>query len=156
MKKYVKKDDGVSPVIAVILMVAITVVLSAVLYVMVSGLVHTSGITPAANMNWKEDFDRQGNYTGSITVIVGRNVVRIDDVSVTIIHDGVSGSEDLDALDKARDLRIGNMIFDYDDTNGDSNLGAEDVFTISGGKRGDTIILMYKETDGQMASSTLT
>ena len=33
------KNDAVSPVIAVILMVAITVVLAAVLYVMVSGLV---------------------------------------------------------------------------------------------------------------------
>ena len=40
MKKiYKKKDEGVSPVIATILMVAITVVLAAVLYVMVIGLV---------------------------------------------------------------------------------------------------------------------
>ena len=38
-KKMAKrlKDSGVSPVIATILMVAITVVLAAVLYVMVSG-----------------------------------------------------------------------------------------------------------------------
>ncbi|TLZ43274.1 MAG: type IV pilin, partial [Methanobacteriota archaeon] len=39
-------DDAVSPVIATILMVAITVVLAAVLYVMVSGLITGPGSTP--------------------------------------------------------------------------------------------------------------
>ncbi len=47
MKAIVRKDEqGVSPVIATILMVAITVVLAAVLYVMVSGLIGTGTNTP--------------------------------------------------------------------------------------------------------------
>lgn len=51
MKKYwaIRKDsEAVSPVIATILMVAITVVLAAVLYVMVLGFGGTSVTTPAA------------------------------------------------------------------------------------------------------------
>jgi flagellin-like protein len=62
MKAIIRKDeDAVSPVIATILMVAITVVLAAVLYVMVSGLITSPGSTPkamgvsisqAANGNW--------------------------------------------------------------------------------------------------------
>ena len=44
-----KKDDAVSPVIATILMVAITVVLAAVLYVMVMGFGSGSDSTPAGN-----------------------------------------------------------------------------------------------------------
>ena len=51
MKKYwaIRKDaEAVSPVIATILMVAITVVLAAVLYVMVLGFGGTSTTTPAA------------------------------------------------------------------------------------------------------------
>ncbi len=45
----IRKDrKAVSPVIATILMVAITVVLAAVLYVMVSGLVSGPGATPTA------------------------------------------------------------------------------------------------------------
>ncbi len=45
----IRKDrKAVSPVIATILMVAITVVLAAVLYVMVSGLVAGPGATPSA------------------------------------------------------------------------------------------------------------
>jgi len=51
MKKYwaIRKDsEAVSPVIATILMVAITVVLAAVLYVMVLGFGGTQTTTPAA------------------------------------------------------------------------------------------------------------
>src|SRR3989475_11468709 len=44
MKSVIQKDEAaVSPVIATILMVAITVVLAAVLYVMVSGLITPVG-----------------------------------------------------------------------------------------------------------------
>jgi flagellin-like protein len=47
MKNVIRTDEGaVSPVIATILMVAITVVLAAVLYVMVSGLISGPGSTP--------------------------------------------------------------------------------------------------------------
>src|SRR5437879_11677210 len=49
MKSIIRKDEAaVSPVIATILMVAITVVLAAVLYVMVSGLISGPGGTPQA------------------------------------------------------------------------------------------------------------
>ncbi len=49
MKAIIRKDEqAVSPVIATILMVAITVVLAAVLYVMVSGLISGPGNAPKA------------------------------------------------------------------------------------------------------------
>jgi len=49
MKAIIRKDEqAVSPVIATILMVAITVVLAAVLYVMVSGLITGPGGAPRA------------------------------------------------------------------------------------------------------------
>lgn len=62
--RAIRRDqEAVSPVIATILMVAITVVLAAVLYVMVSGLVTGPGATPQAigisigsttdGQNWK-------------------------------------------------------------------------------------------------------
>ena len=43
VRKILENEKGVSPVIAVILMVAITVVLAAVLYVMVTGLIGGGG-----------------------------------------------------------------------------------------------------------------
>ena len=46
MKKIYRKEEGVSPVIATILMVAITVVLAATVYIMVAGLGGGGGGTP--------------------------------------------------------------------------------------------------------------
>jgi flagellin-like protein len=53
MKSYLlrKKKDAVSPVIATILMVAITVVLAAVLYVMVMGFGGGQTATPTGTIN---------------------------------------------------------------------------------------------------------
>ncbi len=50
--RNIRKDDAVSPVIATILMVAITVVLAAVLYVMVMGMTGNGGGATASG-NWQ-------------------------------------------------------------------------------------------------------
>ena len=66
-KKFAKrmKDSGVSPVIATILMVAITVVLAAVLYVMVSGFTHSPGTAQSAGLNEAAVSSTQWNVTVS-------------------------------------------------------------------------------------------
>src|SRR5467141_497892 len=70
MKSIIRKDEAaVSPVIATILMVAITVVLAAVLYVMVSGLLSGPGGTPTA---WGVNIGKSGdqsNWTLTFTWI---------------------------------------------------------------------------------------
>ncbi len=67
-KSFIRKDEeGVSPVIATILMVAITVVLAAVLYIMVIGLAPSGSViptgtwgkkTPVSNTAYDVDFGR--------------------------------------------------------------------------------------------------
>ncbi len=64
MRKNWKDRKGVSPVIATILMVAITVVLAAVLYVMVMGFGNDPADTPKVALN-KVD-NGNGNYTVSV------------------------------------------------------------------------------------------
>lgn len=73
-KKMAKrlKDSGVSPVIATILMVAITVVLAAVLYVMVSGFTHSPGTANSAGLN--EAQNSAHNYTVSISSVSASNI----------------------------------------------------------------------------------
>ena len=70
MRSIIRKDEqAVSPVIATILMVAITVVLAAVLYVMVSGLISGPGGTPTA---WGVNIGKsqsQTNWTLTFTSI---------------------------------------------------------------------------------------
>ncbi len=70
MKAIIRKDeDAVSPVIATILMVAITVVLAAVLYVMVSGLITTP---TAPSSGWGINLGKStdgSNWTLSMTTV---------------------------------------------------------------------------------------
>ena len=66
------KDSGVSPVIATILMVAITVVLAAVLYVMVSGFTHSPGTANSAGLN--EAQTSTNNFTVTVSSVSASNI----------------------------------------------------------------------------------
>ena len=72
MRKNWKDRKGVSPVIATILMVAITVVLAAVLYVMVMGFGGDSDATPKVALT-KVD-DGAGLYTISVVSVSGGSI----------------------------------------------------------------------------------
>ena len=89
-KKMAKrlKDSGVSPVIATILMVAITVVLAAVLYVMVSGFTHSPGTANSAGMTSSQ------NATGKYTITI--NSVSNSNIKISTLKIVISGSTDSD------------------------------------------------------------
>ena len=67
------KDSGVSPVIATILMVAITVVLAAVLYVMVSGFTHSPGTAQSVGLN-EAPGSAANSYVVSISSVSASNI----------------------------------------------------------------------------------
>ncbi|HDP96306.1 MAG TPA: type IV pilin, partial [Euryarchaeota archaeon] len=84
MKKIwsIRKDgDGVSPVIATILMVAITVVLAAVLYVMVLGIGGDTG--SSINVSMSKDSSAT-NWTYSVTAISGTSQLAQADVYIIV------------------------------------------------------------------------
>jgi len=154
MKKIWRSEEGVSPVIAVILMVAITVVLAAVLYVMVSGMLTTTNITPTVSMYWTKG--DPGEYTGSVVSISGTETLRLDDVIVSVTHGGESDSNTLEWLVAGtNEITVGNFTLDFVDNNNDQQLGGEDDFFVTGGVRGDIIRLVHERTSGQMVSYTL-
>jgi flagellin-like protein len=87
------RKRGVSPIIATILLVAITVVLAAVLYVLVSGLIHTGASTPynvgmgtatpsnpAANTYW--EVIPLSPTTGLTTAMFGLVVQNVNSIGV--------------------------------------------------------------------------
>ena len=88
MKRVWKKDDAVSPVIATILMVAITVVLAAVLYVMVIGFGGTGGSTPAGS--WTE-CSATSNVTGELRFGAFTSDVQPLDIKIFVTVDGAAG-----------------------------------------------------------------
>jgi flagellin-like protein len=72
MKAIIRKDDqAVSPVIATILMVAITVVLAAVLYVMVSGLIGGTNTTSKPTVSLTLATKVSGTSSGADVLVAG-------------------------------------------------------------------------------------
>ena len=85
MKGIRREEEGVSPVIATILMVAVTVVLAAVLYVMVMGMV-SSGPAPDMPLG----LNQQTKCDTSVTVLISSapTTARIYGSLISITHDG--------------------------------------------------------------------
>jgi flagellin-like protein len=143
------KRSGVSPVIAIILMVAITVVLTAVLYAMVSNIMIEVETTPKGSFNPMKVNDGT-NWTIFIESLAGK--VRIVDAQY-ILRSATNGSnlEDADLSDPPNNIVTFN-------SNNDNFLDAHDSFFIDSTKgvvRGDVFVLIYKPTGDIMITTTL-
>jgi flagellin-like protein len=69
IKQLIHDDDAVSPVIGVILMVAITVILAAVIASFVLGLGdQAQQATPQASFSWDYEQDKPSHTTGNVTI----------------------------------------------------------------------------------------
>jgi flagellin-like protein len=153
MKKIWRNDEGVSPVIAVILMVAITVVLAAVLYVMVSGMMTGTTTAPTGALSFTEN--TVGNYTGGVISL--SDTVKVSDASVTIIDISTGNSKSLDPLASGTAITpgAGELSVTYTDSNANLKIDAGDVWTVTNGAAGDIIKLIHK-TGKSVAEYTLT
>lgn len=128
MRKNWKDRKGVSPVIATILMVAITVVLAAVLYVMVMGFGDDGGKTPTVALNSKET-TTTGYY----------------DVYVTSVSGGDIDHEDVSAIVVSGNAKISNPTTGGINHKGsETNLQAGDNVTVEVSGAGD-IVVMFKD-----------
>lgn len=147
---WLKKDrEGVSPVIAVILLVAITVVLVATLYFIVSGFMTETQDTPKAALVFIESEDVDGKFTGGVVEITKK--VHTEDVSLTVV-DGETGEAGIiyPLIDGAT-AQIGTpgtgINVTYFDLGTIGQLDGSDIFIIYQGTLGDKITLTYIPTD---------
>lgn len=136
MWKTRRKTEAVSPVIATILMVAITVVLAAVLYVMVMGF-NTGGSTPTAALSASQT--GTGSYTVTVISISSSGVANSTGVTYNIVITPTAG-------------HASNMFCHG------ANIAAGDYFTITGltAPGTYTVRLNYVSTGNTMGSTTIT
>jgi flagellin-like protein len=87
MKILYKKEKGVSPVIATILMVAITVVLASAVYLMVSGYIGSAPSKPVAM-----SFTVTSTSTSSVFQVVSGNISVTTSTPLTITVTNSSGT----------------------------------------------------------------
>lgn len=119
------------------------------------GNIGSTGTTPTVSMNWYEDPEEPGKYLGQVVSISGTSSINTDDVTITVTHGVESSSRDLDILAEGISLQVGDLILDFIDLAPSGRLGAEDIFTITGGDTGDNVRLVYAPTAGMMCSTTL-
>ncbi|HEY3420584.1 MAG TPA: type IV pilin N-terminal domain-containing protein [Methanomassiliicoccales archaeon] len=133
MWKMRKDKSAVSPVIATILMVAITVVLAAVLYVMVMGFGTGGGSTPTASMTATKTSSLVYNVT-----VQSVSVNTIKYTSLTVVCAGANSTAIMPALA------------------GSTTLGAGDSFIVTATGPGPvTISLRDTATSNNVASITI-
>ena len=125
------KDSGVSPVIATILMVAITVVLAAVLYVMVSGFTHSPGTTNSAGLSTSNT--GVGNWTITVDKVSVSNIALSSLKVVLNGHSYTFPSSGNGALTNTSSSSTTSPVeLTFNNVAGGSDLSASDYFTIAG------------------------
>jgi len=104
MKSLIQQDRGVSPVIGVILMVAITVILAAVIGTFVLGLGDSLNQAPQAQLDAEEiDSDDSGTIDGIELSHNGGDTLASGDIKISW-----SGTSDADQL--SSDLTVGDSV----------------------------------------------
>ena len=153
-----RKDmEGVSPVIAVILLVAITVVLVATLYFVVSGLVEETQDTPKAALVFTESEDIDGKFIGWIQAITQK--VYLEDVALTLIDTETGEASIIYPLADQASTKVNasspTLTIFFDDVGGLGQLDGNDIFTVYNGTQGDRITLSYIPTDDLLGYAEL-
>ena len=151
MKKLWKNEEGVSPVIAVILMVAITVVLAAVLYVMVSGMMTETETTPRGSLTFS-DTDISYKYTGQF-----QGSVKLDKVDISIYDANLDETivKQAPTGDFSLSTSSGFLNLTYDDVQPDGKLDASDTLILTGAQVSDKVMIVWKATGETVGSDTI-
>ena len=156
----IRKDErGVSPVIATILMVAITVVLAAVLYVMVTGLLGGgTQVNPAVTFGPTSNpsLNTWSATCAAVTGIAGQHTLSSWEVQVlngtaTAITSQSLANFAVPAGVTGAGITL--KLTDVGGSTGGGKLSAGDIFTISGVGAGNQYkaLLIWKQTGGQAA-----
>jgi len=157
MKKIwkMRKDiHAVSPVIATILMVAITVVLAAVLYVMVLNLGGTGSITPAISTNKTTNSTA---YIWTVVKITGDAQVQISDVYVQLKAAGSATFAIQTAQLGTTGVGDGTLGFTYSQAKAGTTIAVGDTFVLlkASYNTGSTLKLVTNGATGEYATLTV-
>lgn len=142
LKQLITEERAVSPVIGVILMVAITVILAAVIGTFVLGLGSNVQSTPQASFDF--DFaEDSGSYNVTITHSGGDALTSDDGQNVTISSESAGEEGWLDDQDP---IQAGDS-YAYADGNTDETAGSSQELS-----SGETVRVVFIGSDGSSAT----
>ncbi|WP_324661843.1 type IV pilin N-terminal domain-containing protein [Haloarcula sediminis] len=135
-KELLTNDDAVSPVIGVILMVAITVILAAVIATFVLGLGDSlSNSAPQANF----DFDYDSSANDLTITHEGGDAIPESEIA---LRGASSGSNEGPGID-----------WDGSETAGDADITAGSSYTYTGVESGDTVRVIWQDSNGDNSAT---
>ncbi len=150
----IKSKEAVSPVIGVILMVAITVVLAAVVYLWVIGFFSAKGSTPTVNFTSTKIDENTANERYLVSVVApSRNDIAISAVKIKVIN--AAGTILIDkSLADIYSKKVNDARFNDD---GDCILNAGDSFYLytTTYHEADKVVLVYVPTGSIMGTISL-
>ena len=146
LKKLFTEERAVSPVIGVILMVAITVILAAVIGAFVLGIGGDQNATPQASISLDATVDESDSANSAIEIVHnGGQTLELDDLQLSINGTielnpvaGAGDSEAGDTLISGESLEVSNDDMDEDPIDDDA-----------------TIRLIHEPSGGVLASTTV-
>ena len=152
--RYIRKEKGVSPVIATILMVAITVVLAATVYIMVSGLGTTTTQQITGNFASKEMVDSD---TWKLTFSTFNPETSIKNLKISI-SDGtntatVQFSDDSNGASQTASLGSATITIYYYDLADNHKINTGDYLLIDGVSTGTTYTVTILDSEGNQICS---
>jgi flagellin-like protein len=157
MKKMWKNRSGVSPVIATILMVAITVVLAAVLYVMVMGFGGQGSTAPTGS------FSEKSKVTGGekLTFAAFSPETAPSALKVVIEKDGAANSATYILTDLSstsaltpEGSAIPSVYLNYTDLAGNKIINSGDYLTVNCGTGSYTVTVLFASTGDKITESS--
>jgi len=141
IKQLIQDDEGVSPVIGVILMVAITVILAAVIAAFVLGLGGSSNETPQASFDF-ELTEGTSSSTGQLDITAqSGDTIDADNLELTV---GGQSLTDNSGVDEGSSSSF----------SGDVSAGstATIVFADNNDAQGETVNVVWSSSDGEDSS----
>ncbi len=136
LKAIFDDDRGVSPVIGVILMVAITVILAAVIGTFVLGLGDSLNQTPQATLNAEVTEGDDDGYTEIVVNHDGGDAISWSDVRIEYTN---SGGTDVTVEEPSDELTVGNSEIVVDMASADIDASGETITLIH--EPSDSILL---------------
>jgi len=166
LKSLFADDEGVSPVIGVILMVAVTVILAAVIGAFVMNMGdNLSQSAPSANFEFEaSDTDGDNSYVVQVTHDGGDSITNKNTKSL-VVKDMADNAQEIWADDAGNgietwsangDVAAGDNVYIGDDS-GETNNGEHDGDTstsqVTGFSQGDTLKVIWTADNGQSSQT---
>jgi hypothetical protein len=133
-----------------------TVVLVAVLYYTVSGMIDRTEITPVGALGFTEHETTDGEFIGGVVSL--SNKVKLKDVSLTLIDAETGTSGLINPMVNGGSAQAGDpgseITITYDDAGKTDWLDSSDVLFITGATTGDRVVLIFLPSDDLLAQWT--